>query len=91
MNGGAPLLAGKKRGGYEDEPGFCASADLAEIQGHGFVLTPGRYVGFEEEEDDGGEPFEVKMERLTAQLERQFAESERLQRLINQSINKVWQ
>jgi type I restriction enzyme M protein len=65
-------------GEYEDEPGFCASAAVDEIEGHGFVLTPGRYVGFEEEEDDG-EPFEEKMERLTDELRIQFASSDELQ------------
>lgn len=77
-------------GAYEDAPGFCAGADLAEIKGHGFVLTPGRYVGFEEEEDDG-EPFEVKMERLTADLAAQFAESARLERMIRENLRRIGQ
>ena len=45
--------------------GFCKSATTAEIESHGFVLTPGRYVGAEDIEDDG-EPFDEKMKRLTA-------------------------
>ncbi|MBN1262620.1 MAG: SAM-dependent DNA methyltransferase, partial [Anaerolineae bacterium] len=57
-------------GQYQDAPGFCASADAETIAGHGHILTPGRYVGFAEEEDDG-EPFEEKMERLTATLAKQ--------------------
>jgi type I restriction enzyme M protein len=77
-------------GNYEDEPGFCASADLAEIKRHGFVLTPGRYVGFEEEDDDG-EPFEVKMERLTADLAAQFAESARLEGMIRENLRRIGQ
>ena len=44
-------------------PGFCKAATLEEIRGHDYVLTPGRYVGAAEVEDDG-EPFEEKMERL---------------------------
>jgi type I restriction enzyme M protein len=63
---------------YEDIPGFCKSATLEEIRQHGYVLTPGRYVGAEAQEDDG-EPFEEKMKRLSAQLAGQFAESARLE------------
>jgi type I restriction enzyme M protein len=60
-----------------DVPGFCKAATLAEIQAHDFVLTPGRYVGAEEVEDDG-EPFEEKMERLAGALRVQQAEGRRL-------------
>ena len=62
---------------YTDIPGFCRSAPLAEIRKHGHVLTPGRYVGVEPQEDDG-EPFEDKMKRLTAELQAQQTESARL-------------
>ncbi|PKO61716.1 MAG: N-6 DNA methylase [Betaproteobacteria bacterium HGW-Betaproteobacteria-18] len=62
---------------YTDIPGFCKSATTAEIAAHGFVLTPGRYVGAEAVEDDG-EPFEEKMPRLVAELRQQFAESDKL-------------
>ncbi|MCL5257279.1 MAG: type I restriction-modification system subunit M [Chloroflexi bacterium] len=65
-------------GEYADVPGFCKSARTEEIAAHGFVLTPGRYVGAEEVEDDG-EPFEEKMQRLVKTLEEQFAESARLE------------
>ena len=61
-----------------DEPGFCKSVKLEEIRTHGYVLTPGRYVGAADVEDDG-EPFEQKMKRLTATLEEQFAESAKLE------------
>jgi len=71
--------------GYEDQPGFCAGVSLDKIAEHGYVLTPGRYVGFAEEEDDG-EPFEIKMERLTAKLAVQFEESTRLERVICKSL-----
>ena len=50
---------------YSDVPGFCKSATREEIAAHGYVLTPGRYVGAEEVEDDG-EPFNEKMPRLIA-------------------------
>src|SRR5208282_4253005 len=62
----------KGAGKYEDTAGFCKSATQDEIRTHGHILTPGRYVGAEEIEDDG-EPFEDKMKRLTATLENQFA------------------
>ena len=70
---------------YSDIPGFCKSATLDEIRGHGHVLTPGRYVGAEDAEDDG-EPFEQKMKRLTATLEEQFAESAKLEKVIEVSL-----
>jgi type I restriction enzyme M protein len=58
---------------------------LDEIAAHGHVLTPGRYVGAEDVEDDG-EVFEEKKERLTATLEEQFAESPELERSIQASL-----
>lgn len=64
--------------GYEDVAGFCYSASLDDISKHEHVLTPGRYVGAEEQEDDG-EIFADKMARLTAQLAEQFAESAKLE------------
>lgn len=63
---------------YEDKPGFCFAASLEDIQKHDFVLTPGRYVGAAEQDDDG-EPFADKMIRLTGLLQEQFAESDRLE------------
>ena len=80
----------KKHGpwAYADVPGFCKAAPLAEIEKHGFVLTPGRYVGAEEVEDDG-EPFEVKFPRLLAEIEEQFVEAERLTAKIRQRVAAV--
>jgi type I restriction enzyme M protein len=75
----------KGAGKYEDIAGFCKSATIAEIAGHGHVLTPGRYVGAEEVEDDG-EPFEEKMPRLVAELQAQFAESAKLEQAINANL-----
>jgi type I restriction enzyme M protein len=75
----------KGAGAYADVPGFCKSATAAEIAGHGHVLTPGRYVGAEEVEDDG-EPFEEKMPRLVAELHTQFAESAKLEQAINANL-----
>ena len=70
---------------YSDIPCFCKSATTAEIAAHGHVLTPGRYVGAEEIEDDR-EPFEEKMPRLVAELHAQFAESAKLEKAIKANL-----
>jgi len=75
-------------GTYTDVPGFCKSATLAEIQSHGYVLTPGRYVGAEDLAEDD-EPFEEKMQRLAAKLEEQFAESAKLEVAIRQNLRRL--
>jgi type I restriction enzyme M protein len=75
----------KGTGAYEDVAGFCKSATLDEIRSHGHVLTPGRYVGAEEVEDDG-EPFGQKMQRLVGELNEQFAESAKLESAIKANI-----
>jgi len=72
-------------GKYANVPGFCKSASLEEIRQHGHVLTPGRYVGSSEVEDDD-EPFEDKMKRLSLQLEQQFAEGARLEKSIRENL-----
>ncbi len=72
-------------GVYSDLAGFCKSATTAEIAAHGHVLTPGRYVGAEEVEDDG-DPFEEKMPRLVAELHGQFAESAKLEAAIRANL-----
>lgn len=71
--------------GYKDEPGYCYSAKLEEIEKHDFVLTPGRYVGAPEEEEDS-ELFAEKMERLTGLLSEQFAESAKLDAEIKRNL-----
>jgi type I restriction enzyme M protein len=73
---------------YEVIPGFCNSATIEEIRKHGYVLTPGRYVGAAEVEDDG-EPFEEKMQRLVAQLREQTEQSEKLDRLIWANLEDI--
>jgi type I restriction enzyme M protein len=70
---------------YEDQAGFCKSATLAEIKKHDFVLTPGRYVGAADEEDDGI-PFAEKMATLTEKLSEQFAESAKLEAEIKKNL-----
>ncbi|WP_397274416.1 type I restriction-modification system subunit M [Pandoraea pnomenusa] len=70
---------------YADVPGFCRSVPVAEIAEHGYVLTPGRYVGAEETEDDD-EAFNEKMERLTAQLAEQMARGTELDSVIREKL-----
>ncbi len=72
-------------GEYENVPGFCASTKIEEIKEHDFVLTPGRYVGMVEEEDDGI-PFEEKMATLTTQLYDQFEKADELEKEIKKNL-----
>ena len=74
--------------GYQDEAGFCKSATFEEIAKHDHVLTPGRYVGAADEEDDG-EPFADKMERLTEDLKGQLDENETLTKAIRKNLSDV--
>lgn len=77
-----------QNGTLKDEKGFCAVADLAEIEKQDFILTPGRYVGIEEVEDDG-EPFEQKMARLTSELSDMFAKSHELEDEIRKKLGAI--
>jgi type I restriction enzyme M protein len=79
----------KEAGKYGDLPGFCKNARREEIAGHGYILTPGRYVGAEAIEDDD-EPFEEKMKRLGAELEEQFAEAAKLEKAIRETLVRNW-
>ncbi len=86
--GESPLPAGEGQGEevkYEDVPGFCKSATIDDIRKHGYVLTPGRYVGAPPQEDDG-EPFEEKMAELTSKLYEQFEEAHRLEAEIKKNL-----
>lgn len=78
----------KEAGRYKDVPGFCKSAGLELIREHEHILTPGRYVGIEEKEDDG-EPFEEKMLRLTYELAEQFAKSDMLANKIKKNLSTI--
>lgn len=73
---------------YKDVAGFCKAAKLEEVREHDYILTPGRYVGLEEEEDDG-EPFDEKMERLTTELAEQFKESKKLEDRIREALGGI--
>lgn len=78
----------KQSGTVEDVPGFTKVATLDEIKEHDYVLTPGRYVGAEEVEEDD-EVFEEKMKKLTAELNEQFAESAKLEKQIKENLKKI--
>ncbi|WP_336625242.1 MULTISPECIES: class I SAM-dependent DNA methyltransferase [unclassified Microbacterium] len=73
---------------YADIPGFCYSATLAEIKAADYALTPGRYAGAAEAEDDG-EPIEEKLARLRAELEARFNESARLAEAVRKQLDRV--
>ena len=73
---------------YENVKGFCYSATTGEIKSNDYVLTPGRYVGVEETEDDGI-PFEEKMKAITSELSRQFEESHKLEEEIKKNLKAI--
>ncbi len=75
-------------GEFKDVPGFCASATFDQIAEHRFVLTPGRYVGTEDPEDDG-EPIDEKIARLRKELYQAFEESERLQSRVREALERL--
>ena len=78
----------KGAGKYEDVAGFCKAAKLEEISSHGFVLTPGRYVGAEDVQDDD-EPFAARLQRLTSMLEAQFTEGAQLEAAIRENLGRL--
>jgi type I restriction enzyme M protein len=73
---------------YNDTSGFCKSANLEEIKKSDYILTPGRYVGLPEEEEDS-EPFDEKMERLTGELSQLFEESDKLTEEIKKQLKGI--
>ncbi|WP_441293122.1 type I restriction-modification system subunit M [Sorangium sp. KYC3313] len=80
---------GAGAGKYENVAGFCNSATLDEVRAHQHVLTPGRYVGAEDVEDEEEEPFEERFSQLMAKLEAQFAEGSRLERTIRNAMKRL--
>jgi type I restriction enzyme M protein len=83
--GGASVAGGRMPGATEDKAGFCKSATFDEIEANDFVLTPGRYVGAAEIEDDGI-PFETKMAELSQTLYQQMDEAEKLDAVIRKNL-----
>lgn len=77
-----------QEGKLEDIKGFCAVSTLEDIARQDYILTPGRYVGIEEQEDDG-EPFEEKMKRLTSELSGMFTKSHELEEKIRENLSKI--
>ena len=75
-------------GSYCDIEGSCKAATLAEVAANNYVLSPGRYVGYEAEEDDGV-PFEEKMKLLTIELAAQFEESALLEKRIRENLEGI--
>ncbi len=77
-----------QNGTLEDVKGFCAAVSTEDIAKQDYILTPGRYVGIEEQEDDG-EPFEEKMDRLTSELSAMFAKSHELEEEIRRKLGAI--
>ena len=77
-----------RNGTLTDEKGYCAVKSLDDVAAQDHILTPGRYVGIAEQEDDG-EPFEEKMTRLTTELSGLFQESHRLEEEIKKQLGSV--
>ena len=73
---------------YEDILGYCKKSDLEEIKANDYVLTPGRYVGIEEQENDDI-PFEEEMAKLTQKLFKQFEESHKLEEEIKKILKEI--
>ena len=75
-------------GTLKDVKGFCTVVDTEKIAEQDYILTPGRYVGVEEQEDDG-EPFEEKMARLTSELSDLFKQSHKLEAEIKEKLGAI--
>ena len=84
----AGTFAAFQQGTLADEKGFCAVATLADIEKQDYILTPGRYVGIEEQKDDG-EPFDEKMKRLAGELSGLFAKSHELEDKIRKNLGAI--
>ncbi len=75
-------------GTLEEVKGYCAAVSIEDIAKQDYILTPGRYIGIEEQEDDG-EPFEEKMARLTTELSEMFSKSLKLQNEIREKLGAI--
>lgn len=73
---------------YKDEAGFCKAANIQEIRKNNYILTPGRYIDFKEQEDDG-EAFDEKMKRLTGDLQKQMEQASTLDKQIKENLAKI--
>ena len=77
-----------QEGKLKDVQGFCKVATTKEIAAQDYILTPGRYVGIEQQQEDT-EPFKKKMKRLTSELNEMFNESNRLQKEIRKNLESI--
>ncbi len=84
----ADTFSAFQNGTLEEVKGFSAIATIQDIEKQDYILTPGRYVGIEEQEDDG-EPFEEKMKRLTSELSDMFAKSHELENEIRKKLGTI--
>ena len=84
----ADTFSAFENGECEDVKGFCAAVETAEIAKHDYILTPGRYVGIEDQTDDG-EPFDEKMARLTGELAKMFAKRQQLEQEIRERLGAI--
>lgn len=84
----AETFSAFQNGTLEDVKGFCAVATTQDIANQDYILTPGRYVGIEEQEDDD-EPFEEKMDRLTSELSEMFKKSHELEDEIRKKLGAI--
>ncbi len=84
----ADTFAAFQNGTLEDVKGFCAVKTTDDIAEQDYILTPGRYVGIEEQEEDA-EPFEQKMARLTAELVKEFETSHELEEKIRANLRAI--
>lgn len=84
----AETFSAFQNGTLEDVKGFCAVATTQDIAKQDYILTPGRYVGIEEQEDDG-EPFDEKMDRLTSELSEMFKKSHELEDEIRKKLGAI--
>lgn len=73
---------------YEDVPGFCKEASFSEVEEQDYILTPGRYVGMADKEDDG-EPFDEKMKRLASELSTLFVKTDELQKEVKKQMKEL--
>ena len=84
----ADIFTNFQNGIIEDIKGFCAVVTTDDIARQDYILTPGRYVGIKDQEDDG-EPYEVKMSRLTSELSEMFARSRELEEDIRKKLESI--